>query len=53
MVITRKQKMKHNVRKWRGVMQKLDVGSDVWNYCKFAIEHEHQLFRTKNRFLGR
>ena len=51
MVITKKQKMKHNTIKWRNVMKKEDVGSDVWNYCKFSIEHEHKLFRKRNKVL--
>lgn len=34
-------------------MRKRKIGSDMWNYCKFAIEFEHKRIRkNKNGLLG-
>lgn len=49
MLITRKQRSFSNIKKWREIMRKRKIGSDMWNYCKFAIEFEHKRIR-KNKY---
>jgi len=45
--IKNKRRMVNNIHRWRKVMNGEEVGSHLWNYCKFSIEHEHMRLKKK------
>ena len=42
-----KRRVNNNISHWRDLMIREEVGSHLWNYYKFTIEHE--IMRMKRR----
>lgn len=42
-----RKKVKNKITKYRMRMRSERTNSHMWNYCKFAIEVEHDLIRER------